>query len=200
MELAVRQAAAGREHLSIRRPKAALGRDSQPRVAGRYAGCYVRATVSGDSSDHALASDAHLHTRDAGTRGLIIVPLCTGIVRTRGCTSLYLGLLGNFQGIIHFDAEVSDRALKLGMAQEQLNRSQVLRPFVDQRHLGSAHGVSAVGAGVEAGCGNPLVDDPGVLPCRNMRRPGNPTGKQILLRFEIRFGNPGSHSRPGGFG
>jgi len=45
----------------------------RPRVAGRYAGCYVRTTVSGDSSDHALASDAHLHTCFAGTRGVIIL-------------------------------------------------------------------------------------------------------------------------------
>lgn len=45
----------------------------RPRVAGRYAGCYVRTTVSGDSSDHALASDAHLHTCVAGTRGVIIL-------------------------------------------------------------------------------------------------------------------------------
>ena len=41
-------------------------------MAGRYSGCYVRTTVSGDSSDHALASDAHLHTCFAGTRGVII--------------------------------------------------------------------------------------------------------------------------------
>jgi hypothetical protein len=45
-----------------------------PRAAGRYSGCYVRATVSGDFSDHTLASDAHLHTCGAGTRGLFIVP------------------------------------------------------------------------------------------------------------------------------
>jgi hypothetical protein len=40
-----------------------------PRAAGRYSGCYVRTTVSGDSSDHTLASDAHLHTCGADTRG-----------------------------------------------------------------------------------------------------------------------------------
>jgi hypothetical protein len=40
-----------------------------PRAAGRYFGCYVRATVSGDFSDRTLASDAHLHTCDADTRG-----------------------------------------------------------------------------------------------------------------------------------
>jgi hypothetical protein len=44
----------------------------RPRVAGRYSGCYVRTTVSGDSSDHTLASDAHLHTL-AGTRGVTIL-------------------------------------------------------------------------------------------------------------------------------
>jgi hypothetical protein len=38
------------------------------RATGRYAGCYVRTTVSGDNSDHTLASDAHLHTCDACKR------------------------------------------------------------------------------------------------------------------------------------
>jgi hypothetical protein len=33
-----------------------------PRATGRYSGCYARATVSGDCSDHTLASDARLHT------------------------------------------------------------------------------------------------------------------------------------------
>ncbi len=42
-------------------------------MAGRYSGCYVCTTVSGDSSDHTLASDAHLHTWFAGTRGVIIL-------------------------------------------------------------------------------------------------------------------------------
>lgn len=49
------------------------GWSERPRVAGRYSGCYVHTTVSGDSSDHALASDAHLHTCLAGTRGVIIL-------------------------------------------------------------------------------------------------------------------------------
>jgi len=44
-----------------------------PRAAGRYSDYYVRATVSGDFSDPTLASDAHLHTYYAGTRGLFIV-------------------------------------------------------------------------------------------------------------------------------
>ena len=42
-------------------------------MAGHYSGCYVRTTVSGDSSDHTLASDSHLHTCLAGTRGVIIL-------------------------------------------------------------------------------------------------------------------------------
>ena len=45
----------------------------RPRVAGRYFGCYVGTTVSGDSSDHALASDADLRTCLTGTRGVIIL-------------------------------------------------------------------------------------------------------------------------------
>lgn len=134
-------------------------------MAGRYSGCYVRTTVSGDSSDHTLASEAYLHTCKAGARGLFIVPFSRRDGTSRGSTLLYLGLLRDFQGIVDFDAQVPDGAFELGMAQEQLNSPQILGSLVDQRRLRPAHGVSAVGAGVESSGGNPLVDDPGVLPC-----------------------------------
>jgi len=54
-----------------------------PRAAGRYTGCYVRATVSGDFSDHTLASDADLHTWNAGTRGCLFCALHAGVAWTR---------------------------------------------------------------------------------------------------------------------
>ena len=84
-------------------------------MAGRYSGCYVRTTVSGDTSDHTLASDTYLHTCRAGPRGLIIIRFALGRYE-QGGAPLYLGLLGNLQGVIDFDAQVSDRTLKLSMA------------------------------------------------------------------------------------
>jgi hypothetical protein len=54
-----------------------------PRATGRYSGCYVRVTVSGDFSDHTLASDSHLHTCDTGTRGRVIVRYLRRYATTR---------------------------------------------------------------------------------------------------------------------
>jgi len=93
---------AGRKHVSSSYLEAAIrGKGKlpglhrawgeRPRVAGRYSGCYVRTTVSGDSSDHTLASDVHLHTCFAGTRGAIILlhsyrhgaNMCAGFAKER---------------------------------------------------------------------------------------------------------------------
>lgn len=52
---------------------------------------------------------------------------------------LNLRLLRNFQGVTHFDAEVSHRRFKLGMPEQQLNGAQVLGAPVNQSHLGSLH-------------------------------------------------------------
>ena len=53
--------------------------------------------------------------------------------------------LGKRQGIFGINAEISHRAFKLGMAKEDLHGSQVARPLVDERHLGPAQAVGAVG-------------------------------------------------------
>jgi hypothetical protein len=45
---------------------------------------------------------------------------------------LYVGLLSHFQGVVHLNAEVTDRALQLRVPEEDLNGPQVLRPAVDQ--------------------------------------------------------------------
>jgi hypothetical protein len=50
-----------------------------------------------------------------------------------------LGLLGDLQRIVNFDAKVSDGALQLGMPKQELNGSEVLRTLVNQRCLGSPH-------------------------------------------------------------
>jgi len=55
--------------------------------------------------------------------------------RPGGDLSLYFGLLGHLQGVIHLDAEVTDRAFEFGMPEQKLDRAQVLRPAVDQGRL-----------------------------------------------------------------
>ena len=58
---------------------------------------------------------------------------------------LNLGLLGDLQRVVYLDAEVSDGAFELGMAKQQLNGSQVLRPLVYQRRFRSPHRVRPIG-------------------------------------------------------
>jgi hypothetical protein len=59
----------------------------------------------------------------------------------RGCplcpSNSDVDLLGNFEGIIDFDADVPDRAFNLGVPKEQLNCPQVASPFVDHRGFSS---------------------------------------------------------------
>ena len=54
------------------------------------------------------------------------------------------------------------------MAKQGLAGPQVAGALVNQRHLGSAETVGAIGGRVEAGEDNPLVDEPAVLPCRDV--------------------------------
>jgi hypothetical protein len=44
-------------------------------------------------------------------------------------------LLGDFDGVIDLDAEIADGALDLGVSEQELHRSQISRPPVDQHRL-----------------------------------------------------------------
>jgi hypothetical protein len=52
-------------------------------------------------------------------------------------------LLGDGERVIDLEAKVPDRALHLGMAEEQLNRAEVPGSPIDQGRLGSTQRVSA---------------------------------------------------------
>ena len=58
--------------------------------------------------------------------------------------------------------------VQFGMAEQDLHGPQVLRAFIDQRGLSSPHRVRAIDRRIEADGGNPLMNDPGILPRRNM--------------------------------
>ena len=61
------------------------------------------------------------------------------------------GLLRNLQGVIDIDAEVTNSALQLGMAKQQLYGPEILRALVDQSCLGSPQRMRPVGGWVQAG-------------------------------------------------
>jgi hypothetical protein len=77
---------------------------------------------------------------------------------------LYLGLLCHLQGIVHLDAEVTDRAFQLGMSEKQLDPVQVLSPAVDQSRLRPPKRVRSVLGLVQSDLSHPGIYDPRVLP------------------------------------
>lgn len=83
---------------------------------------------------------------------------------------LHFGLLGDFQCVIDLDTEVAHRTLKLGVSQQKLDRSEVLRAAVDERRLRAAHRVGAVSGRVKPNGRNPLINDSAVLPRGEVRR------------------------------
>ena len=72
------------------------------------------------------------------------------VVRTeeRACSPpsdrSHLGLLRDLKRVVDLDAQVPDRAFGLGVPEQQLHSSEVLRPAVDQRRLGPSDRVRAV--------------------------------------------------------
>lgn len=67
-----------------------------------------------------------------------------------------VNLLSDFEGIIHFNAKISDGALDLRVAERELDRAQVARALVDQRCLRPTKRVSAIYSRVEPNAGKPL--------------------------------------------
>jgi hypothetical protein len=89
------------------------------------------------------------------------------------------------------------RAFQFDMPKQKLNCPQVFSPLRYQRGLGPAHGMRAVDGRIEPNGGNLLMDDPGVLSRRNMRRIGKATRKQAVLRLQSRLLDPRSDSVSG---
>ena len=76
----------------------------------------------------------------------------------------HLCLLRQLQGVLHLDAEISEGALKLGMAQQKLHSAQVLGPPIDQRGLGPADGMGSVRGRIKTNFLNPGIHNPSILP------------------------------------
>ena len=77
-----------------------------------------------------------------------------------------LDLLGYGEGIIDIDAQVSNGALDLGVAEQELNGSKVPGSSVDHGRLGPPERVRAEFQRIETDAGNPLADEAGILSSR----------------------------------
>ncbi|TCK36755.1 hypothetical protein B0G84_5769 [Paraburkholderia sp. BL8N3] len=80
-----------------------------------------------------------------------------------------LSLLGHFKRVVYLYPEVSHCTFKLRMAQEQLNRAQILGASIDQRCLGATHRVSPVRRVIQTNRCNPTMNDASILACRHVR-------------------------------
>ena len=77
---------------------------------------------------------------------------------------LHLGLLRDLERVVDLGSEVTDGACELGVAEQELDGSEVLGATMDQRRLGSAHRVRPVRRGIETNLLDPAMHDPGVVP------------------------------------
>jgi len=69
--------------------------------------------------------------------------------------ALHLRLLRHFESVVDLDPKVADCAFQLGVPEQQLDGSKILRATVDQRRLGAAQRVRPVVGAVESSCSSP---------------------------------------------
>jgi hypothetical protein len=82
---------------------------------------------------------------------------------------LHLRLFGHLECVIDLDAEISNGARELRMAEEQLYGAQILRAAIDQRGFRASQCMGSISGRVEPDLPHPAADDPRVLACRQMR-------------------------------
>jgi hypothetical protein len=93
-----------------------------------------------------------------------------------------IDLLGNGKCIINFDAEVAHCAFNFGMAQEQLDSSEITCPAIYQRRFGSAQGMSAENTAIQSDSGDPLRYQSRILTGRYAAFGVATTGEQEIAR------------------
>src|SRR5439155_6038670 len=77
------------------------------------------------------------------------------------------------------DAEISHRAFQLRVPEKQLHGSQVARFLIYLCRLGPSHRMRAIGRAIKPSARDPRMDDPGILPGRQVRLRSDPAGKEI---------------------
>ena len=109
---------------------------------------------------------------------------------------LRFSLLGQLQSVFYLDAEVTNRAFELCVAQEELYGAQILCSSIYQRRFGAAYGMSTVSGRIEANLLDPGIYDPRILPGAQMRRLTNLARKEKVVGPKARHSNPVGQSGP----
>src|SRR6516162_7803884 len=82
---------------------------------------------------------------------------------------LQLDLLGYGNRVVYLDAEIAHRAFQLRVPEKQLHGAQVARFLMYLCRLGSSHRMRAIGRAIKPSARDPRMDDPGILPGRQVR-------------------------------
>ena len=93
---------------------------------------------------------------------------------------LDIDFLSNFDRVVDLDTKVTNRALDLGMAKQQLDCSKISGAPVDQYRLCSAQRVGAELGRIESDAGDPFMDHPCILPGGHSSHAVATAGKQEL--------------------
>lgn len=71
--------------------------------------------------------------------------------------------------VFQFDAEISHRAVHLGVTEQQLHGAEIAGLAVDLRDLGPAHRMGAIGCRLQPYRCDPIADQPGILTGRDVQ-------------------------------
>jgi hypothetical protein len=88
--------------------------------------------------------------------------------------------IGDTEGVVDFDSEVTHRALNLGMAEQQLDCSQISGAPIDQHCLCSAQGVRSKLRWTAPDTGHRFPNEPSILPSGQPVRVITAAGEQEL--------------------
>jgi hypothetical protein len=74
-----------------------------------------------------------------------------------------INLFGYGQGVIHFDAQISDRAFDLGMPEQKLDGPEIAGPPVDKGSFRASQGVRPEQSWVQSNAADPLRNEARIL-------------------------------------
>src|SRR5215813_5288555 len=103
---------------------------------------------------------------------------------------LQLDLLGYGERVVYLDAEIAHRAFQLRVAEKQLHCSQVARFLIYLCRFGSSHRMRAIGRAIKPGACDPRIDEPGILPGREVRPRSDTAGKEVPGTGASNVGKP----------
>src|SRR3990167_2602857 len=92
-----------------------------------------------------------------------------------------LRLLGDFEGVIDLDAQISHCRFELGVTEQQLHGSEVLGASIDQRSLGPSQRMRSIVGTIQSQFIDPVPKNSGVLPGPQMGRFVEPAGEEEVI-------------------